>query len=53
MNSKEDVVLIDKRDELMGQFTGRKGPISELEMRMKMMDEIGAKVAIAVKNFRP
>jgi hypothetical protein len=53
MNSNEDVVLIDKRDELMGQFTGRKGPISELEMRMKMMDEIGAKVAIAVKNFRP
>lgn len=53
INSKEDIVLIDQRDELMSQFTGRKGPITELEMRMKMMEEIGTKVAFAVKNFKP
>ena len=53
INSKEDIVLVDQREELMNQFTGRKGPITELEMRMKMMEEIGNKVAFAVKNFKP
>jgi Curli production assembly/transport component CsgG len=53
INSKEDIVLVDQREELMSQFTGRKGPITELEMRMKMMEEIGTKVAFAVKNFKP
>jgi hypothetical protein len=53
IGSKEDVVNRDQRDELMAQFTGRRGPASEAEIRQRMMNDVAVKVANAVKAFRP
>lgn len=53
ISSKEDVVFREKREELMDQFNGRKGPISDQDIRGLMMNYHAAEVAIAVKKFRP
>lgn len=51
--SKEDVVNTAEKERLMQEFTGRKGPVSEQEMRSRMMSRFAAKVAEAVGEFRP
>lgn len=53
MGSKEDFINRDEKDRLMEEFTGRKGPKTELELRLAMMDVVGREVAKAVKNFKP
>lgn len=51
--SKEDVVYLDQKDRLMKEFTGRRGPISEQEMRQQMITRIATQVARAVEDFKP
>lgn len=53
MGSKEDFVNREEKERLMEEFTGRKGPKTELEIRIAMMEAIGAAVAKEVKNFKP
>jgi len=53
ISSKEDVVHRDQRDDLMAQFNGRKGPVSEQELRSRMMNIVAGSIAEVVRNFRP
>lgn len=53
IGSKEDYVNREEKERLMSEFTGRKGPKSELDLRNQMMKEISNEVAKAVKAFRP
>lgn len=53
INSKEDVVHIDKRKELMDQFQGRRGPVTEQELRSRMIADFSRRVSEIVRNFKP
>jgi hypothetical protein len=53
ISSKEDVVNIKEKDRLMSEFTGRKGPMSEMELRNKMIALFADRVGKAVKEFKP
>ncbi len=53
LSNSEDVVYVNEKERLMNEFTGRKGPVSEMEMRNRMMKQISEKVADAVSKFKP
>lgn len=53
ISNSEDVVYVNEKDRLMKEFTGRKGPVSEIDLRNRMMKEISEKVARAVEKFKP
>lgn len=53
ISSKEDVVNIKEKDRLMSEFTGRKGPMSEMDLRNKMIALFTDRVGKAVKEFKP
>jgi len=53
IGSREDVVHREARDELMAQFTGRKGPVSEQELMQQMLMSVAAEVSRTVRDFRP
>lgn len=53
ISSKEDIVNIKEKDRLMSEFTGRKGPVSEIELRNKMISLFADRVGKAVREFKP
>jgi len=46
-------VNIKEKDRLMSEFTGRKGPVSEIELRNKMISLFADRVGKAVREFKP
>ena len=53
ISSKEDVVNVKERDRLMSEFNGRKGPVSEMELRNRMIALFADRVGRAVREFKP
>lgn len=53
ISSKEDVVYHDQKERLMKEFTGRRGPVSEQELRQQMISRIASRVSRAVEDFKP
>lgn len=53
ISSKEDIVFSEEKERLMKEFTGRKGPVSEQEMRQRMIEKVAKRIATAVEEFTP